>query len=124
MKILHLTYHGGCKRTLDFVAKSLEHEITTKFADWNYNIGPNRAAEIWNKHKDYFNLFDLVITSDTAPLSRIFLQNDFKKKLIIWICNRFDYHDGASNDCSFPDYEYYNIINAAPRKNNVKIFSY
>ena len=40
-----------------------------------------------------FGKFDVIVTSDTAPLSRIFLQNNWKKPLIIWICNRFDYVD-------------------------------
>jgi hypothetical protein len=124
MKILHLTYHHGCKKTLDFMAQSLGHEITTQFADWNYNIGHNRAEEVWNKHKDHFNSFDVIITSDTAPLSRIFLQNGYAGKLIIWICNRFDYADGASNDCGFPDREYYDLMRGARTKSNVKIFSY
>ena len=89
MKILHITYHNGCKITLDYVAQSLRHEITTQFADWNYNIGHNRAIDVWNKHKDYYNQFDIIITSDTCPLARIFLQNNYSGKLIIWICNRF-----------------------------------
>jgi hypothetical protein len=124
MKILHITYHNGCKMTLDFVAKSLGHDIITQFPDWNYNIGHNRAIEIWNKHKEYYSQFDVIITSDTCPLARIFLQNDYPGKLIIWVCNRFDYADGASNDCGFPDPEYYNLISNAKSKNNVKIFSY
>ena len=33
-----------------------------------YNVGHERAQNIWNKHKDYFNQFDAIITSDTAPL--------------------------------------------------------
>jgi hypothetical protein len=122
MKILHLTYHQGCKINLDFVAKSLGYEITTQFADWNYNIGHNRAAKIWNKHKDYYNSFDVIITSDTAPLSRIFLQNNYNGKLIIWVSNRFDYCDGASNDCNFPDLDYYDLIRNVQKMSNVKIF--
>lgn len=124
MKILHLTYHQGCKINLDFVAKSLGYEITTQFADWNYNIGHNRAEEIWNKYKDYYNTFDVIITSDTAPLSRIFLQNNYNGKLIVWVCNRFDYCDQATNDCQFPDEEYYNFFKSAINNYNVKIFSY
>lgn len=124
MKILHITYHNGCKITLDYVAQSLRHEITTQFADWNYNIGHNRAIDVWNKHKDYYNQFDIIITSDTCPLARIFLQNNYSGKLIIWICNRFDYADQASNDCGFPDLEYYHLIRGTKSKPNVKVFSY
>lgn len=124
MKILHITYHDGCKKTIDFVCKELGHEVHTQYANWNYNIGHNRAKEIWDTHKDYYNSFDIIITSDTCPLSRIFLQNDYKSKLIIWVCNRFDYTDCATNDCNFPDLEYYNLIRQIKNKNNVKIYSY
>ena len=122
MKILHITHHQGCKINIDFVARSLGLDVTTQFANWNYNIGHNRAIELWNKHKDYYNQFDVIITSDTAPLSRIFLQNNYTGKLIVWVCNRFDYADGSSNDCGFPDTEYYELIRQASNKSNVKIF--
>ncbi len=124
MKILHITYHSGLTLNLNFVAKSLGHEIETQFANWNYNIGHNRAEEIWNKYKDYYNQFDIVITSDTCPLSRIFLQNNFNSKLVIWVANRFDYADQSTNDCAFPDQEYYNLIRSVPSRKNVKMFSY
>jgi hypothetical protein len=124
MKILHITYHQGCKINIDYVCKQLGYEVITQCADWNYNIGHSRAEEIWNKYKDYYNSFDTIITSDTAPLSRIFLQNNYQGNLIIWVCNRFDYADQASNDCKFPDPEYYQLIKRAKDNKNVKIFSY
>jgi hypothetical protein len=88
------------------------------------------ASEIWEKEKEYYNSFDLIIVSDTAPLSRIFLQNDYKGKLIIWVCNRFDYADHAScekhenGEYVFPDNAYYALINSINERDNVKIFSY
>lgn len=124
MKILHITYHSGVDANLNFIAAKLGHEITTQWADWNYNIGHNRAKEIWEKHKDYYQQFDLIITSDTGPLARIFLQNNYKGKLIIWCCNRFDYRDEASNDCKFPDEAFYHYFRDIPNRPNVKIFSY
>jgi hypothetical protein len=124
MKLLHITFHRGCELNLNYVAKQLGHEITTQYADCGYNIGHVRAEDVWNKHKDYYNQFDLIITSDTAPLSRILLQNNYTGKLIIWVCNRFDYCDQATNDCQFPDEEYYQIFRNATNKPNVKIFSY
>ncbi len=124
MKILHITYHNGCELNINFVAKQLGYDLTTQRADWNYNIGHARALEIWNKHKDFYNQFDAIITSDTAPLSRIFLQNNYSGKLIIWVCNRFDYCDVSSNDCNFPDLEYYQLFRSIPQRKNVKIFSY
>lgn len=124
MKALHVTYHSGCELNLNFVFNELKIQLETQRANWNYNIGHNRANEIWNKYKDYYNSFDTIITSDTAPLSRIFLQNNFDKKLIIWVCNRFDYCDQATNDCKFPDKDYYSLINSAVNKENVKFASY
>jgi hypothetical protein len=124
MKILHITYHHGCRQTIDSIMKYFGHEGCFQYANWNYNIGHNRAAEIWNKYKDYYNQFELIITSDTAPLSRILLQNNYSGKLIIWVCNRFDYCDSISNDCNFPDLEYYDIFRKAIDNKRVKIFSY
>lgn len=125
-KILHITFHNGPTNDLNYISKQLNFFIETHFFNdgtcGKYNIGHERAKKYWNKHKDYFNKFDIVITSDTAPLSRIFLQNNWNKKLIIWINNRIDYFDGASLDCDFPDKEYYNLIKNIGK--NVKIFGY
>jgi len=135
---LHLTFHKGCANEIEYIGKCLNLDITTWFipnspamsfdplAKGNalYNIGHDRAQRIWNKHKNFFNQFDAIITSDTAPLSRIFLQNVFKKPLIIWICNRFDYRDTASLDCKFPDIEYYTLINRASKQKNVRVICY
>lgn len=124
MKILHITYHAGCEKNINYVAKQLGHEIIVQHADWNYNIGHKRATEIWERYKDFYHQFDLIITSDTAPLSRILLQNKYQDKLIIWVCNRFDYADMASNDCGFPDPEYYRLFREAIGQSNIKVFSY
>lgn len=138
LNVLHISFHKGCIKDFEYVAEQLDLNLTSLFVQdqperWLdgettgngiYNIGHNRAKKAWNKNKDYFNQFDVIITSDTAPLSRIFLQNNWKKPLIIWICNRFDYYDGASLDCSFPDKEYYQLFREAFHKNNVKIIAY
>lgn len=122
--ILHITHHDGCRLNLNFISKSLGLNIKTQVANWNYNIGEFRAKEIWEQYKDYYNSFDLIITSDTAPLSRIFLHNNYSGKLIIWIANRFDYVDQTTNDCNFPDKNYYKIFQKAENNPNVKIISY
>jgi hypothetical protein len=119
MKILHVSYHKGCIGDIANVAKLLGLEISVLQADWDYLITHDRAAEIWAKHKDYFNTFDTIITSDTAPLSRIFLQNNYQGKLIVWICNRFDY----PNRDGFPDPEYFSLWNSI-NSEKVKIISY
>lgn len=138
LKVLHLSFHKGCIKDFEYVARQLNLNLTSVFvqdqpARWLdgqatgnaiYNIGHARAEKIWNLHQDYFNQFDVIITSDTAPLARIFLQSNWKKPLIIWICNRFDYYDGASLDCHFPDPEYYQLFREARHKNNIKIIAY
>ncbi|MFC1842086.1 class I SAM-dependent methyltransferase [Candidatus Dependentiae bacterium] len=140
LKILHLGFHKGCLNDFEEVCGELGLNVTSWYilsADLPrehfdgastgnkvYNIGHERAKRVWEKHKDYFDQFDVIVTSDTAPLSRIFLQNGWKKPLIIWACNRFDYCDWGSRDCVFPDQEYYNLMNKANNQENVKIIPY
>ena len=64
------------------------------------------------------------MTSDTTPLSRIFLQHNWQKPLIVWVCNRFDYFDHETRDRSFPDREYYELIREAILKENVWFIPY
>jgi len=138
LKVLHLTFHQGCTADLVGVAKELPIELTTWYipdlptyfldgvtkGNALYNMGHERAKNIWEKHRDFFNEFDVVITSDTVPLSRIFLQNGWEKPLIIWVCNRFDYFDAESLDCDFPDDEYYELFSNATHQENVTIVAY
>lgn len=133
LKILHISFHKGCIDDLRGVSKALSlhltswfiHEKPRGFLDGKtsgnavYNIGYERAKDIWEKHREYFDTFDVIITSDTAPLSRVFLQNGWKKPLIIWICNHFDYYDGESLDCDFPDKEYYDMFREAAQSPHV-----
>jgi len=140
LKILHMSFHEGCIKDIEEVGRSLGFQITpwliqrdrsrleydgeTKLTNDIYNITQERAEKIWRLNKDYFDQFDLIMTSDTAPLSRIFLQNGWNKPLIIWICNRFDYADGASAIGSFPDEAYYDLFRKALKMANVRIVSY
>lgn len=136
--LLHLTFHRGCAKEFEAVGRSLGIEVVTWFipdlppfffdgisqGNVLYNMGHERAERVWLLHKDFFEQFDGIVTSDTAPLARIFLQNDFKKPLMIWICNRFDYSDQASLDCSFPDPEFYRLFNEAYLRENVAVVAY
>ena len=138
LNILHLSFHTGCIREIEAIAQAVNVNLTSLFipdlqpkefdgittGNALYNISHDRAQNIWNKHKDYFNQFDAIITSDTAPLSRIFLQNGYEKPLIIWVCNRFDYTDHGSLDCDFPDEEYYQLFQEAQSKKNVFVVPY
>lgn len=139
LKFLHLTFHRGCAKEIESLAEELSFDVETWFipdlpkgffdeaapnGNTIYNMGHERAERIWNRHKDYFLQFDGILTSDTAPLARIFLQNHFSKPLIVWICNRFDYSDQASLDCPFPDPEYYQLFNEAQTLSNVTLIAY
>ena len=129
-KILHLSYHLGTIKEFETVAQKLDLDVTSWFVFEQplkqfegqdsgyhvYNMLPDRAERIWNKHKDYFNQFNDIMTSDTAPLSRIFLQHDWQKPLIIWVCNRFDL---ACKPSSFPDEGLYKMFKEALNKENV-----
>ena len=102
MRILHLTFHRSPQYDLEYVCQKLGLEIETLYfhnyasniyKPNRYKITEERAEMWWQDKKDYYHSFDLIITSDTAPLSRIFLQHidELRPRLIVWICDRFDY---------------------------------
>jgi hypothetical protein len=93
MKILHLSYHVGCINDINYIFSKLGHSITSERCSFPYHIPQNKAIEYWNDRKDYYQSFDIIITSDTVAISYIFLlQLDIlTPHLIILNCNRFDY---------------------------------
>lgn len=127
MKILHATFHAGTTNDIQYMCDILGHEVEhmnfnsdfeeTKDVDkskWNYEISANLARNFWWNRKEYFDQFDCIITSDTAPLSRIFLQDDaWKKKLLVWVCNRYDYPRNM-------DQEYHDLFNKATQDKKTK----
>ncbi len=141
VSILHLSFHKGCINDFQEVSRELGLELTT----WNplfsyqslhrflanqtespmavYNMTHERADRIYQANKAYFESFDLIITSDTVPLSRIFLQNGWCKPLIIWVCNRFNYCVGPGSEKGL-DREYHDLFQGAMKRPNVKIVSY
>ena len=74
MKILHLSFHYGCISDLDTVFKTLGHEVVHQFNKRKipYTISEQLAHQLWNQHKNYYNEFDIIITSDTVALYKIF----------------------------------------------------
>ena len=134
-KVLHLGFHKGLENDLYSIAKELNIDLTFQRFDDGiskgsavYSVGHEKAVNAWKVYKDYYMKFDIIITSDTAPICRVFLQNNWPeipgKKLIIWVCNRFDYCDTASRDCLFPDQEYFDLIRGAKQRKNVDIMGY
>jgi len=88
-----------------------------KFPKGLFHITKDIANSIWRDKKSYFNSFDYIVTSDTAPLSRIFMENidELKPHVVVWICNRFDYN-------MEPDPSFYELF-ARVHKNNVDKFT-
>jgi len=121
MKTLAIGFHGGALESLKHVLPEIETWIIPiDINEFHYNITHERAKMLWDKHRDKFNAYDAIITTDTTPLCRIFLQGGYKGRLVIWICNRFDYADGTFKF----DKEYYDLLYRANWMDNVRIASY
>lgn len=128
MKLLHLSFHKGCINSFQYICGKLSINVENMYF-FNENIQgkqthneyyvmtKEKALYFWKKYRDYFEGFDAIITSDTAPLSRIFLENGWDKPLYIWICNRFDYAIEG-------DQEYYKLFRSLNSRDNVKVFGY
>lgn len=120
MKLLHMTFHKGCELEFDYVfGKLLGHEIQTmRFDDGEtkgndiYSVTQERAQKCWDRYKEFFNTFDGILITDTCPISRPFLQNNWSKLLIIWVTNRFDYSVEG-------DEKFYNLLRDIPNRKNV-----
>ena len=124
MRVLHVSHHQGCRQDLDYVAARLGLTMDHYEYRGGYNIDATRAETAWRTDRERFLSYDAIVTSDTAPLSRIFLQNGWPKGLVVWICNRFDYCDQATNDCGFPDAEYYPLFASALTRPRTVVASY
>ena len=119
-EVLHISHHIGCFRDQQYVLNKLGFEVTNhKFYDGVFQITEEIANDFWKNHKDQLNNFDYILTSDTAPLSRIFLenQNEFNGKLVIWVCNRFDYRMESET-------RFYKLFSEAEQNPNIKIVPY
>lgn len=122
MKVLHISHHLGCMRDHAYIYHTLGFQYEFwKFYSSLFKITKDIANTIWNERKDYFNSFDYILTSDTAPISRIFMENinELKPKVVVWICNRFDYN--MESDHSF--YEIFNRV-SINHKDKFKIIAY
>jgi len=125
-KVLHLSHHYGCLKDHQYVCHNLGLQLESVYSHWDtvipkgcYRLNSKQANEIWSNNQNYFKDFDYIITSDTAPLSRIILQNidKFPGKLIVWICNRFDYNLEW-------DSSYYQLIKNYSNHEKVKLIPY
>lgn len=128
MKVLHITFHRGCQYDIEYVCEKLNLDIETLFfqdyaADIHpldrYKVTEQRADLWWQDKEQFYQSFDVIITSDTAPLSRIFLQHidELKPRLIVWICNRFDYAIEG-------DKKYCRLLNRLVEQKRIKLIPY
>jgi hypothetical protein len=119
MKILHVTYNPAWFQDhFEYLCRELGHEGETQQIS-DMNAGPFNAPvadRLWEQHQDYYDTFDAVYVSHVANLSRIFLQNDWKKPLYIWLCFRFDYGVGDLR-------AFHSLIKEARNRPNVKFFA-
>ena len=126
LNVLHLSHHDGCIADFEYVASRLGLAVRSCKYDDGYNIGSQRADRSWESWRERIEQADIVLVSDTAPLARIILQHldEYSGHLVIWVCNRFDYADRATNDCGFPDPEYYALFRKATTHKRVHIAPY
>lgn len=122
MKILHITFHLGCANAVKDILTVEGLELTTQIVTsgsngYYYNMTKERSQAAYERHKDYYNSFDVIIVTDTVPLSRILLEGGYKGKLIICATNRFDYAD--SREPGFPDDEYYELMEKSFKPFNI-----
>jgi len=123
LRILLVGNNSSCKNDLKYVSENLNFKFEFLKIN-NFNVTSELALDIWNKQKDYFNSFDFIIVTFNSSLCRIFLQNNFKKQLVIWVVNRFDYaHQPDASRIGFPDEKYYKLIINATKKLNVIIIN-
>jgi len=126
MNILSIGFHSGA---LDAIESMIDgaHDVHSELlaidpSGYHYNMTQERASCLWDEHKDFYNGFDVIITSDTAPLSRIFLQGGYAGKVMVYVCNRVDYYDGPGD--GFPDDAYYKMLRSAMGNPNVSLIGY
>jgi hypothetical protein len=122
MKILAIGFHQGMLDSIVSVLTDEVDSVITKLVvsgtDYDYNLTEDMANAIWQKEQDYFNRFDLIITTDTAILSRIFIPN-YEGRVIVDICNRYDYWWGGNSDIKFTT-----MLQKTMPKKNIQIVSY
>jgi hypothetical protein len=119
MKILAIGFHAGALKSLEHIICNIDTWCVSA-KEFPYNMTHDSALALWSKYKEKFNKYDVIITSDTTPLCRIFIEGGYRGKLIIWICNRFDYADGSFRFGK----EYYNLLRRASFDPSVRMASY
>lgn len=125
MRILHISSHGRFgyfQEHTEFICEQLGHTCETQqIAD--KALTADKANEWWKNYSAYYDSFDAVFVSHIANPSRIFLQNDWKKPLYIWLEFRFDYFHPPEEVSAADRDAYYKLIQQAQFKSNVKIFA-
>eukprot|EP01035_Chromulina_nebulosa_P057056 gene57056-78178_t len=115
--LLHISRHTGCMRDIYSISSYLGIRSEIMYFDGPLKITKSLANDIWTNNSAYYNNFDYILTTDTTPISRIFLQNlnALNGKLIIYVSNRFDV--GMKDDMEWVQL----FIYATKRKDKVTI---
>jgi hypothetical protein len=105
LKILHLTFHDGCRRELDAIARVLGASVTAEIFSvhgnvTDMNVGPALSALAWQRHGARWAAYDAIVVSDTAPIARVFLDGGrwAGRALIVWVCNRSVFAAAAGSE--------------------------
>lgn len=120
MKVLHISFHSGCFKDQHSILNILGFQVTNlPFYPGAYTVSRDIASTFWNQHRELINSHDYVLVSDTSAITRCILQHmdEFKSKLVIWICNRFDY-------AMWHEPEFYELFNRYKDHPQVRVACY
>lgn len=117
MKILHISQNEKYKNFFKSICNNYEYVyIEHKLELINNNIICKMTYEevfnYWNKYYIFFYTFDIVIL-DNCLMSKIFLMNNYSKKLIIYVSLDFDNY-------LFDDY-FCDLFNSINNKKNITV---
>ena len=130
-RILHMGNHQGLRYELAGVGRRLG--LAIDFEEWperdvccKLNVDSDRSRWLWEQHGERWLSYDVIITSDTAPIARPLLQHNVRMlaagtRIVVWVCNRFDFRDNGPDrgrdhplpQPLFPEPEFYALYAAA-----------
>ena len=115
LNVAHYSNHVGAIRDLEYIFSELGVRHKT-FLLLKYDVTQEWAQQYYDDHADEINSYDIIFTSDTPPLSRIFLQNlnTLQPRIVVWVCNRFDYK-------VWGDKGYYSLLNSTLQRHDSKV---
>ena len=130
LKALHITGHKGTSLNINNIFNNLKINISlsTFFHNFGFYLNEKEANEIWQKNKNFFKKYDLIIITDTAICARPFFQNmdDHNLKIIVYLPMPFDCpnrHLAKMLSNSADDFKYIKCYREASNNSNVIFIS-